>query len=214
MSQATSPLSLPSSSPTQAHPQNRQTGSKRPKRSDTTDKPLRTADLQTLLPRRRTRGGLRTRSRYAEDEFDIAESSSVRTVSEDDEPEPRSAKPARRRTGAAASVLKASGAKPAARRQAKAAPTPLQSKGATYSRRASGLAYEDGTEEQGEDEDEDETGLDGDGGDASNGANGLEALKASAELQAAAQRFKEIDEWELSFESCDANGAEGSSPWR
>ncbi|KAB8349797.1 hypothetical protein FH972_023810 [Carpinus fangiana] len=210
MTTATSPLSIPSSSPIQ-HQQALQ--HKRQKRDQPAARPLRTADLQTLLPQRRTIGGRRTRRRYAEDEFDILESSSAAgepssEIAAESEGEDSGMWPARgrRRTGAASAVKKGGLSALKGRGGVKrAAPTPLRGKGTMYSRRVS--EYEGN--EDGEDAEEPSVEV-----LVQTGASGGADVAASAELQAAAVRFKEVDEWELSFESCDANGGGDSSPWR
>lgn len=54
---------------------------------------------------------------------------------------------------------------------------------------------------------------DGDGDGYEEGETSLAEAAKSTEIVQAVKKFKEVDEWELSFESCDVHGGT-SSPWR
>jgi len=125
------------------------------------------------------------------------------------------AKGSKRGAGAVAKS-KAKGRKPLAGRSPGGVGnvTPKARKGKTYSRP---VAAE-------EDDDDEVAVLGSSGGDENDGPDEIEvgrkfvgkgraAGKKSREIAEAARKFEEVDEWELSFESCDF-GTRGSSPWR
>lgn len=64
------------------------------------------------------------------------------------------------------------------------------------------------------DADGDEGGVGGGSEDGhEEGETALAEAAKSTEIVQAVKKFKEVDEWELSFESCDVHGG-SSSPWR
>lgn len=197
---------------------------------------LSTAALQSLLPQRRRRAKPAQR-----DEFDIT-SSDTDALTGDSDADELQLPPARRgtaaaRRGAARTPVKApakpgvaattSGKKgrtaaagrktvsPISARKTKT--TPASGGARTYARRGALSDKENGVVGVSSGESESEATETEDGADAKGrerAAKGKERDEGfkSAELKKAAEKFAEVDEWEMEFESVDAAGM--SSPWR
>lgn len=205
---ATSPISSPTSSDSPTTPV--QAANNRRKQPL---KALTTAQLTSLLPRRRQKGRGRAAST-----FDIHASSS----------DPPSPSPEDSDAGVTIVTPRRGGAPRAAKRPTKQTPkkrggignnakspantTPgrLQhSARKTYARRRPGRRAEQDKENSLPPEDDSDERA----GSRTPPSAQRVRVAASKELSEAKEKFQEVDQWELSFESCDITGG-GSSPWR
>lgn len=239
---ATSPLSSPQSSVLTTVPSPPHFPS-RSRTTRTTKAPPppqpKTAQLQALLPKRMKIARDAYRESFAiydSSELEVRSGDGVEEDGEDgegegDEEEDELTRPMRRRRVAAAVGKKTA---TATRKAGKGGKTPLrkgQGKSAatstststtttapstrgvkkTYSRRAADNDNLENAADEHEVPDED----DGEETETGRGRTAPVArkLKLSDELKVAKEKFREVDEWELEFESCDVGGG-GSSPWR
>jgi hypothetical protein len=180
---------------------------------------ITTAALQALLPKRKV-----VKVARQHDTFDIHSSSTSELAEDIDEDEDELSRPHRRRAPVLAVARSKPGAlksptkvtkskaqskaarKTAAARRGKSPAKTATAKGATrtYGRKSQGeQENEDGAIDAAEDG-EDVTPIDVDAS-ASSGPGG--------DLKDAKNKFAQIDEWELEFESADVGGGD-SSPWR
>ncbi|KAK5699520.1 hypothetical protein LTR97_005648 [Elasticomyces elasticus] len=184
-------------------------------------KPVSTATLQNLLPKRRQ--PLRPRHRKSEYDF-VSESEGEADDAHDDDLDDdvvgkgrrRQTKvtPAkgRRKTAAAAKTIKAKKVAQQSTRKSTAPPTTSKPT-KTYGRAAAALLTSDkengdGFEENDGDVDDSAENLPYDRGTA-------EATARSNELEAAKRKFAEVDEWDMEFESVGAEEHRSSSQqWR
>lgn len=204
-------------------------------------KPLTTATLRALLPKRRVRRILR------EDraEFDIPSSSSMeeRSSSSSHEEARRTGRSAattarkgvQKKTAAAARTKSKVGAlSPISSRKRIVPPAPAHAAGAgskkkTYTRLSGGSDKENATavvvgsssplssapltiSDDHDDDEQDEETADTSLSTIGKGRNGKRNV--SRELQAARNKFAEVDEWEMEFESASVGIGGESSPWR
>ncbi|EKG10057.1 hypothetical protein MPH_12861 [Macrophomina phaseolina MS6] len=183
---------------------------------------LSTATLQSLLPRRRKKPASRTAKKAvgtfeipSSDVEDDEQESAEEEQSADEDELQRTPAPRKGKKGADV-VAKASDSTVRGR---KGSVVPEKGKGKrlsrTYGRRqrfSSDKENQDGdasiyVRSGGESE--------GEGGeDDVVETSEMRELAKSKELEAAARKFKEVDDWEMEFESVDMGGASASSPWR
>ncbi|KAK3654906.1 hypothetical protein LTR56_003764 [Elasticomyces elasticus] len=184
-------------------------------------KPVSTATLQNLLPKRRQ--PLRPRHRKSEYDF-VSESEGEADNAHDDDIDDdtvgkgrrRQTKvtpaKARRKTAAAAKTIKAKKvAQPPTRKSTAAPSTSKPTK--TYGRAAAALLTSDKENDDGFEE------VDGDVDDSAEillpDRGTAEATARSNELEAAKRKFAEVDEWDMEFESVGAEEHRSSSQqWR
>ncbi|KAK5720451.1 hypothetical protein LTR17_015008 [Elasticomyces elasticus] len=184
-------------------------------------KPVSTATLQNLLPKRRQ--PLRPRHRKSEYDFVSESEGEADDAHDDDDTEEavgrgrrRQTKgtPAkgRRKTAAAAKTIKAKKvAQPPTRKSTAAPSTSKPTK--TYGRAAAAVLTSDKENEEGFEE------IDGDVDDSAEillpDRGTAEATAKSDELEAAKRKFAEVDEWDMEFESVGAEEHRSSSQqWR
>ena len=216
---ATSPISSRSASPVTSEAQKA-----KPRREAQRSAPQRvtTAALQELLPARRRRG-LRGRDRKRQDEFEILESHSDSEdadreaeceANRDDDEDDELQKPSRRRKSASKSKVVTPGKRKTGKSSAKSGGRALgkteNSKvGAEKgSARTYGRLSKVGTGGK-----ENEAGDEGEAEEDDSGPENAE-VERSKELEDAAKKFQEVDDWDLDFESADIGAGRSSSPWR
>ncbi|KAJ9630822.1 hypothetical protein H2203_001347 [Taxawa tesnikishii (nom. ined.)] len=186
-------------------------------------KPLDTATLRSLLPKRRApqRGLAGRRS-----SFDVPTSSDADAARDGDEdelaPRRRGAGRKKRRGGGAATtgttLKKLAGRKGAPRAKGAAGAKAKDARTSNVTRtygRASDVANASNKENDG-DESSELSELESDTGDTSVETVAPKktggAVGASEELREAKEKFADVDKWEMEFESCSFT--QGSSPWR
>ncbi|GME38565.1 uncharacterized protein LTHEOB_4105 [Neofusicoccum parvum] len=173
---------------------------------------LSTATLQSLLPRRRKKPATRHAKPTAAEAFEIpssdVEGEEASASDGEDELHRAPAAAARRRKGRAVETK---------RKEAAAVEAGVAAKkkrlSRTYGRRSS--------DKENHDADADASTYvrsggesDGDGDEEVLETSEMRDVRRSKELEAAAKKFAEVDEWEMEFESVDLGGASASSPWR
>ncbi|KAL1625196.1 hypothetical protein SLS56_007391 [Neofusicoccum ribis] len=168
---------------------------------------LSTATLQSLLPRRRKKAATRHAKQTAAEAFeipssDVEEEEEEASASDDEDELHRAPAAARRRKKgrAAKAAVVVGGGGDKKKRLSR-----------TYGRRSSDKENQDG--------DVDASMYVRSGGESDGDEEVLETsemrdVRRSRELEAAAKKFAEVDEWEMEFESVDLGGASASSPWR
>jgi len=223
------PLSSPPPMPTQSpvkptlkRGQPRKVNAQSPEQSRNSrhrpQKSLDTAALRALLPKRRVRDDYRN-------EYDLPTSSEATLSSSEmdgDEDElthrsraKRTTKPSAPKKGSAKKTASTSNTKRKST-TAKQAPQPIAKR--TYGR-TSGVSDKENDSSSPLSEltsDEDEKGREGTGDTSlETVAPKKDRLPLSNELQAAKNKFAQVDEWQMEFESAPSLGAAGSSsPWR
>ncbi|KAF9632205.1 hypothetical protein BFW01_g3067 [Lasiodiplodia theobromae] len=183
---------------------------------------LSTATLQSLLPRRRKKLATRSAKTATVGTFEIPSSSEAEEeeveVESDDEDELQRPPAATKGRGRKKVTARTSDSTVRSKKQPNATAAAAAAKdkpgkkrlSRTYGRRSSDK----------ENQDADASMYVRSGGESDGDDDGVvetremrEKMK-SKELEAAARKFKEIDEWEMEFESVDMGGASASSPWR
>ncbi|KAL0261995.1 hypothetical protein SLS55_003430 [Diplodia seriata] len=184
--------------------------------------PLSTATLQSLLPRRRKKPATRAAKIAAGGTFEIpsssdAEEEEIEQESADEDELQRPPAAAKRGRGRKNVAAKASDSTVRANKKQSATAKEKNKKrlSRTYGRRSSDKENQDaadtsmyvrsGGESDGDEDDNDVVET-----------SEMREMKRSKELEAAARKFKEVDDWEMEFESVDmgGGGASASSPWR
>ncbi|EOD43466.1 hypothetical protein UCRNP2_9790 [Neofusicoccum parvum UCRNP2] len=175
---------------------------------------LSTATLQSLLPRRRKKPATRHAKQTAAEAFEIpssdVEGEEASASDDEDELHRAPAAAARRRKGRAVETKRKDAAAVAVGGGGGAKKKRLSR---TYGRRSS--------DKENHDADADASTYvrsggesDGDGDEEVLETSEMRDVRRSRELEAAAKKFAEVDEWEMEFESVDLGGASASSPWR
>ncbi|KAL1640705.1 hypothetical protein SLS58_006719 [Diplodia intermedia] len=203
-------------------PARTRTSRKKPNTRKVKALPLSTATLQSLLPRRRKKPTTRAAKIAAGGTFEIpsssdAEEEEIEQESADEDELQRPPAAAKRGRGRKNVAGKASDSTVRASKKQSAAAKEKNKKrlSRTYGRRSSDKENQDaadtsmyvrsGGESDGDDDDNDVVET-----------SEMREMKRSKELEAAARKFKEVDDWEMEFESVDmgGGGASASSPWR
>lgn len=182
---------------------------------------LSTATLQSLLPRRRKKLATRSAKTATVGTFEIPSSSEAEEeeveVESDDEDElqrPPAATKGRGRKNVAARTLDST---VRSKKQPKTTATATAAKDKPGKKRLSRTYGRRSSDKENQDADASmyvRSGGESDGDDDVVETREMREKTKSKELEAAARKFKEIDEWEMEFESVDMGGASASSPWR
>ncbi|KAK0663594.1 hypothetical protein DIS24_g1143 [Lasiodiplodia hormozganensis] len=182
---------------------------------------LSTATLQSLLPRRRKKFATRSAKTATVGTFEIPSSSEAEEEEvevESDEDELQRPPAATKGRGRKKATARTSDSTVRSKKQPNITAAAVAAKdkpgkkrlSRTYGRRSSDKENQDG----------DASMYVRSGGESDGDDDGVVETREmrektkSKELEAAARKFKEIDEWEMEFESVDMGGASASSPWR